>query len=279
MSNVKQELSIFKLSCQDLFTKSMLLMTLTVLSVVFIVVFMLFYGGTSYLSDNIIKTGQELEQDPQDYSYSYYEESNNSNYNTITKFEMNTGFEPKKLFQAVLDLGLNMFFMGISFAAAMLFSVFFSLIVLGFLTNKILNTIQQRHYQHIEVVGRASLMQSILVSIKSILIAALLFIILSPLYLVPFINIIIANIPTYYLFHKLLNNDVNTIILNEEEHQVIYEGHKTHFRFKTFIFYLSAFIPFVTPFLVVFFVIYLGHSYFMKLEQFQEQMRAKYADS
>ena len=88
-----------------------------------------------------------------------------------------------------------------------------------------------------------------------------------PLYFVPLINIIAFSLPFYYFFHKLLNYDVSSTILSQEEFEKIYETQSNKVRLRTLLLYFISMIPFITLFTAVFYIIYLGHGYFVKLEE------------
>ena len=98
----------------------------------------------------------------------------------------------------------------------------------------------------------------------------ILFIVLIPVYFVPILNIIAFSLPLYYFFHKLLNFDVSSTILSKEEFKIIYEKDATSFRLRTLFLYFISMIPFATLFTAVYYIIYLGHGYFLKLDELQK---------
>lgn len=148
----------------------------------------------------------------------------------------------------------------------MMFSVFLTLLIIGFLTPMILKILHQRHYSHLEIHGHGSLISPLWVLLKSGMVMIVLFIFLIPLYFIPIINILAINLPLYYFFHKLLNFDVSSTLLNKEEHQKIYENNSLGFRLRTLLLYFISMIPFITLFTAVFYIVYLGHAYYSKLE-------------
>lgn len=157
----------------------------------------------------------------------------------------------------------------------MMFSMFLTIIIIGFLTPMILNVLHKRHYSSLKLNGDPSLLAPLFVLIKSGFVMLLLFILLIPLYFVPLINILAFNLPFYYFFHKLLNFDVSATLLNKEEYKVIYEKDSLGFRVRTFLLYLVSMIPFITMFTAVFYIIYLGNAYFSKLEKLREDSSDK----
>jgi beta-lactamase regulating signal transducer with metallopeptidase domain len=134
--------------------------------------------------------------------------------------------------------------------------------VVGFLTPYILKELQTRHYEDVEMIGYSSIVGSIFSLIKFSLIMLGLFIILIPLYFIPLINIIAFSFPFYYFFHKMLKLDVSSNITTSEEEKKINYFNKNSLRLKTLVLYLISLIPFAIFFGAVFYIIYLGNSYF-----------------
>ncbi len=146
-------------------------------------------------------------------------------------------------------------------------SVILSIIVIGFLTPMILGILHKRHYSHLTLHGHGTLMSPLWVLLKSGFMMIFLFILLIPVYFVPILNAFAFALPFYYFFHKLLNYDVSSTILSEEEFKKIYKKESNSFRFRTLFLYFISMIPFATLFSAVYFVIYLGHAYFIKLDE------------
>lgn len=146
-------------------------------------------------------------------------------------------------------------------------SVILTIVVIGFLTPIILNKIHKKHYSHLTLHGHGTLISPLWVLLKSSLMMILLFILFIPLYFIPILNIIAFSLPFYYFFHKLLNYDVSSTILSEKEFKVIYETESNKVRLRTLLLYFISMIPFITLFTAVFYIIYLGHGYFIKLEE------------
>ena len=153
-------------------------------------------------------------------------------------------------------------------------SVILSIIVIGFLTPMILDILHKKYYSHLTLNGYGSLFAPVWVLFKSGLMMILLFIILVPVYFVPVLNIIALALPLYYFFHKLLNFDVSSTILSKQEYKEIYEKNGNSFRLRTLFLYFISMIPFATLFTAVYYIIYLGHGYFIKLEELHK-LKAK----
>jgi hypothetical protein len=151
------------------------------------------------------------------------------------------------------------------------FSIFIALLVIGFLTPLILKEIQKRHYSDVEMIGYSNLFEALFLVLKWVAIMIVLFIVLVPLYFIPFINVIAFNFPLYYFFHKMMTYDVSSTICTKEEAMKIKFFHATTLRLKTLGLYLLSLIPFVIFFASVFYVIYLGHSYFQETRKLRQE--------
>lgn len=149
-------------------------------------------------------------------------------------------------------------------------SVILTIVVIGFLTPTILNIIHKKHYSDLTLRGYGTFLYSLWVLFKSSFVMILLFILFIPLYFIPLLNVIAFSLPFYYFFHKLLNYDVSSTILSQKELQVIYKEEAGKVRLRTLSLYLISIIPFITLFTAVFYIIYLGHGYFQKLEKMNQ---------
>lgn len=152
-------------------------------------------------------------------------------------------------------------------------SILLTIVVIGFLSPMILNILHKRHYSHLTLNPHGDFLSPLFVLFKSALIMILLFIVLIPLYFIPLLNIIAFSLPFYYFFHKLLNYDVSSTILSKDEFRSIYDINANAFRGRTLLLYIISLIPFITLFTGVFFVIYLGHAYFIKLDKLQSKKK------
>jgi hypothetical protein len=144
-------------------------------------------------------------------------------------------------------------------------SIFATIIVIGFMTPLVLKELQHRHYQDVEIIGHSNLAGALLNVVKWAAIMVFLFIIMVPLYFIPVIGLIAFNFPMYYFFHKMMTYDVSSTLCTKEEDKQIKYYHKTTLRLKTLALYLISLIPFAIFFTAIYFVIYIGHSYFLEL--------------
>ncbi len=250
------ELELVNISLKDFFTKKMLKFALLPLLFTLGVMYVLFFSAAGYSLENL------------DIMITQVQSGQNVIINENLPFYFGwVNFLLQYSITAWL-VGFLVYTVGIIFI--MMFSVFLTLIIIGFLTPYILKVIHKRHYSTLPMSGHGSLLSPLVILIKSLLIMIFLFIVFIPLYFIPFINIIAFNIPIYYFFHKLLNYDVSSTILSNEEFNIIYKKEKKSFRIRTFLLYMLSLVPFITLFSAVFFVIYLGHGYFIELKKLKE---------
>ena len=151
------------------------------------------------------------------------------------------------------------------------FSIFVALLVIGFLTPAILRELHFRHYPDVEMIGHSNIFEGLFLVLKWALTMFLLFIVLVPLYFIPLVNIVAFNLPLYYFFHKMMTYDVSSTLCTKEEAMKIKFFHANTLRLKTLGLYLISLIPFVIFFASVFYVIYLGHSYFLETKKLREE--------
>ena len=123
------------------------------------------------------------------------------------------------------------------------------------------------HYRDVEMIGFGNPIESLFMTLKWIFVMLLLFVLFVPLYFIPVVNVIALNFPLYYFFHKMMNYDVGSTIATREEFVFITTFYKSELRLKTLLLYLLSLVPFVILFATVFYVIYLGHTYFLKVRE------------
>ena len=154
-------------------------------------------------------------------------------------------------------------------------SIFIAVLVIGFLTPFVLKELQRRHYTDVEMIGYTNIITGLLLVVKWALIMLLLFFLFIPLYFIPLVNIIAFNFPLYYFFHKVMTFDIASNIATEEENHTMKFRNGTDLRLKTLALYLTSLIPFAIFFGAVFYVIYLGNTYFVGIREIREGEAAK----
>ena len=149
-------------------------------------------------------------------------------------------------------------------------SIIIAVLVIGFLTPFVLKELQKRHYPDVEMIGYSNAITGTLVVIKWALIMVLLFFLFIPLYFIPLVNIVAFNFPLYYFFHKVMTFDIASNITTEEENHTMKFRNGTDLRLKTLALYLISLIPFAVFFGAIFYVIYLGNTYFLGIREIRE---------
>jgi len=150
-------------------------------------------------------------------------------------------------------------------------SIFIAVLVIGFLTPLILKELQRRHYSDVEMIGHSNILEFIFLVVKWVFVMIMLFLVLIPIYFIPLLNIVAFNLPLYYFFHKMMTYDIASTICTRDESVRIKFFHASTLRLKTLGLYLISLIPFVIFFASVFYVIYLGHSYFLEVRKLRAE--------
>ena len=257
------EIKIFNKSIEDYLTKEMLTMILYPLLGSALVLYIVFFSAASFGLDALENAQIQIEQHKtQVQNGEVIESSTHESYtgNSILDFLLKYTVTSWIVSFLVYTVGL--------FAIGYL-SIFVSLIIIGFLTPKILAIIHKRHYETLPIESNFSIIDGIGKIIKTALVMILLLIVLIPFYFIPLVNIIAINLPFYYFFHKMLHLDIASTITSKEQFIQIYYNDKGNMRLRTIFLYVISLIPFVAFFISVFYIIYLGHVYFTKLQQLE----------
>lgn len=216
---------------EDFFTKKFIL--LSILPAIFSVIifgFLVFFGG-SELYLNLIENPEILA-------------SKESFFGKFLSYDF-------AKFLIILLISTAGFFLVLvlSFLSATLIS--------GFLTPVVTRFVNQKYYnKNIENLPNFALVMKLLVVtfFKFILI----FVAILPFLLIPFVNLVILNIPFFYLYYKFMLIDVASNTLNLPQfHSFIKES--GNFKFYCFLFYCLSLIPLFGLFFQLFFVMFLSH--------------------
>ena len=253
---------LLELSVKDYFTKDMLKLIVFPLIGSFLVMMIMFYAiadmGLSHLEETQIQIQQ---QQTMIENGVISETSSDETYTGSSIIDFLLRYTITSWIVSFLVYTVGLFAIGY-------LSIFTSLIIVGFLTPRILHTVHKRHYSHLELEeGYDTVIGSTFKLLKTTLVMLVLLIVFIPLYFIPVINIVAINLPFYYLFHKMLNYDVSANIMSYERFKKIYYFTKSSFRGKTLFLYVVSLIPFVAFFISIFYIIYIGHSYFSLLEK------------
>ncbi len=255
-----KEISLLILSIKDYFTKPMLVMILYPLLGSAFVLYISFFTIANKGLDTLQNTHLQIEQQQT--------HIDNGIINKESSKESYTGSSIiDYLLQYTITSWIVSFFVyTIGLFAIGYLSIFISLLIVGLLTPKILSIIHKKHYPNIKINGYGTITRGILKLIKSLLVMITLFIVMLPFYFIPLINIIAINLPFYYFFHKMLHYDVGSTLMQEDKFKQLYYFDKSSMRIKTGLLYFISLVPFVAFFISIFYIIYLGHTYFQLLE-------------
>lgn len=257
------ENSVLSLSVKDLFTSKMLkysilpfVFSITILYILFFVVAGV---GLEQLGSMDVQTSQTTMQNGIPHTESFEATLEGT---ALIQFLMSSAITSWIATFLVYTIGTFL---------TLYFSIFVALIVIGFMTPMILKELQVRHYSDVDMIGHSNIAEGIFLVIKWALVMIGLFILFVPLYFIPLVNIVAFNFPLYYFFHKVMTYDVSSTIATKEEAKKIKYFNATTLRLKTLGLYLISLIPFVIFFASVFYVIYLGHSYFIEVRKMRSE--------
>lgn len=261
---MNSETSVLSLSIKDLFTSKMLKYSILPFIFSMIIMYVLFFlvagYGLEQLGSMDVQSSQTTIQNGIPHTESFEATLEGT---ALIQFLMSSAITSWIATFLVYTIGTFL---------TLYFSIFVALIVIGFMTPMILKELQARHYSDVEMTGHSNIAEGIFLVMKWALIMIGLFILFIPLYFIPLVNIIAFNFPLYYFFHKVMTYDIASTIATREEAKQIKYFNATTLRLKTLGLYLISLIPFVIFFASVFYVIYLGHSYFIELRKMRSEV-------
>ena len=256
------DIEIFKNSIKDLLTPQMLKFSLMPFLISMVVLYILFFivagAGLDMLGTLSVESSQTTVENgvPHTESFSALLEGT-----AIIKFLMSYSFTSWIASFLVYTIGTFL---------TLYISIFVAVIVVGFLTPFILKELQRMHYSDLEMIGFSNFAEGLFLLFKWVFTMFILFFLLIPLYFIPFLNIIAFNFPLYYFFHKMMHYDVASNIVTREENKEIRYKNANRFRAQSLLLYIISLIPFAVFFAAVFFVVYLGNSYFLELKKIRK---------
>ena len=253
------EASVLSLSIKDLFSAKMLKYSILPFVISMLILYVLFFlvagAGLDQLGSMEVSSTQTTVENGVPHTESFATKLEGT---AIIKFLMSSAITSWIASFLVYTIG--------SFLT-LYFSIFIALIVIGFLTPAILKELQTRHYPDVEIIGHSNVVKALFLTLKWALTMVVLFLALVPIYFIPILNVVAFNLPLYYFFHKVMTYDVGSTICTKDENLKIKFFNASALRLKTLGLYLISLIPFVIFFASVFYVIYLGHSYFMEVRK------------
>jgi hypothetical protein len=265
-----QNESLIKLSIKDFFTKDILKLALLPFIITMVVMYTLFFIAADYGLDQLANTQVQIQQ-----SQTSMNPDGTTHTETLNEFFSGSSVMTFLLKYSVTSWIVTFLIYTVGGFLVMYISVIIALFVMGFLTPWVVKIIQSRHYQHIPIEGFGGISEIIWHFSKTFLITFFLFLVLVPFYFIPMLNIVAINIPTYYLFHRLLNFDVGSTICSKTHYLQIMSQRGNAIRFKTLVMYLLTLLPFVALFSIIYFVVYLAHVYFYELTMLYNNTRVE----
>jgi len=264
LKNYGVTMSLLTLSIRDFFTGKMLKYAILPFVATIVVMYILFFVLAGSELDSLhtnlyINTTQTTIQNgvPHTKNFSAHVEDS-----SIIKFLMK--YSVTSWLASFLVYAIGGFF--VLFA-----SIFLGVIIVGFMTPLVLKELHMRHYNDVKMIGYSNIFESVFLVVKWALIMLLLFFILIPLYFIPILNIIAFNFPLYYFFHKMLIFDVSSNIATRQENKKLLYYKKGTLRAKTLFLYLISLIPFAIFFGAIFYVVYIGNTYFTEIRKLRSE--------
>ncbi|MDX1808014.1 MAG: EI24 domain-containing protein [Sulfurospirillaceae bacterium] len=256
--------NLFELSVRDFLSPKMLKYAILPFIITLVVMYIIFFGVAGVGLDQLhttfdVQTTQTTINNGVAHTNNFTAHLQNS---SIIKFLMQ--YALTSWLAAFLVYAIGGFFV-------LYLSIFVAILVLGFMTPFVLKELQHRHYRDVEMIGYSNLFEGIFLIIKWSVVMMLLFIVFIPLYFFPLINIIALNFPLYYFFHKMMMYDISSHIATREEERQIRYFKKNSLRAKTLILYIISLVPFAIFFGAIFYVIYLGNTYFVEVKKIRNK--------
>ncbi|SMP86421.1 Etoposide-induced protein 2.4 (EI24) [Epsilonproteobacteria bacterium SCGC AD-308-E02] len=261
---MKSETDLLAISIQDFFSAKMLKYSLMPFIVTMVILYIAFFSIAGIGLDQLGSMDLQSTNTTIENGIPHTETINAQlEGNAIIKFLM--GYAVTSWMVSILVYAIGGFLV-------LYLSIFMALLVLGFLTPYVLKEIHLRHYQDVEMIGHSNLIAGIFLMVKWAFIMIVLFFVFIPLYFIPLVNIVALNFPLYYFFHKAITYDISSSICTSEEDKKIRFFSANKIRLKTLGLYLVSLIPFAIFFGAIFYVIYLGHTYFIEVRKIRNDV-------
>ena len=258
-----KEQNILKLSIKDFFTAKMLKYSLLPFILTIIIMYLLFFYIAGVTLESLGSMDVQTTQTTMQNGIPHTETTDT----TVEGFGIVEYIMNFVATSAIVSWLVSFSLYAIGGFITLYLSIIVAVVIIGFLTPFVLKEIQRRHYKDIEMVGHSNIIMGLIQVIKWLFVMLLLFFLFIPLYFIPIVNIIALNLPLYYFFHKMITFDISSNIVSYEENRLIKFNSANKIRLKTLALYLVSLIPFAIFFGAVFYVIYLGHTYFIEVKK------------
>jgi hypothetical protein len=254
--------SLFMQSVRDFFTLKMMKYSVVPFIVTMILLYGLFFYFAGSMLDQLHHATLQVMQ-----SQSSVQNGVVTSSTTTSNVEGSSSIINFLLTHFAATWALSFLFYIVGTMLVLAVSIVIAVIVISFLTPFILKEIKARHYPEVEMKGEDNIFGALWHVIVSFLIMLVMYILFIPFYFIPILNVIVLNLPMYYLFHKILTYDVASNIVSKTEQKKIMFFAGNSIRLRTFLLYLISLIPFAILFGGVFYVIFIGHTYFVEAKK------------
>lgn len=247
--------SLYSLALKDLLTPSMLVVTLMPIVIIFgaIILFSFLFGENifSYLYNEFLSWFNIDSQNMDSWF------SSNVVLSFIGKFDFLVSIFKSFFYAIVIYIGWNI-------------AIIVGMVITGFFAPYIIKTVNNSHY-NLELKSHGNIATTLsflgVVFIK----ATLLFLIGLIFFWVPILNVVLFYFAFYYLFHKMLVNDVSSEINLKEEIAIIKNRSSNRIRGHSFLLYLLNNIPILGFLIQTYSVIYMAHLYLIETKKVREE--------
>jgi len=232
----------FTAAVEDFFTKKVAFVTFVsavlTLGIMFLISYIAF-GQFHQIADILVKT---------------YNWLNEQIHALFAEYSFLSFFFKKALLQSVSRYVI------IALVTTLIYYAFFFLYtwVVSFLfTGYLVKMVAKKHYRSVKMKGMGVL-RTIVFYIKTYTIGFLLLILISPVLLVPGLNLLFFLVP-YYIFHKSIVYDVSSVINDVTEYKKIKKVNWTELKGVTALCFAMVQLPIIGIFLYPLYVIFVAH--------------------
>ena len=156
--------------------------------------------------------------------------------------------------------------MGIAlFSFLMIINVFLAILLIGvFFTEQLIEKVNKTHY-HLQLEPFADWPEIISFSLKALAKFLLVFILLSPLYFFPIVNVLALAIPSFFYLKKTVVFDVASQSTTRENYQKILTENRLFLSLLTIPLYLLLYVPIINIFSYIYAFLVMTHFFLDRL--------------
>ncbi|MDH4318679.1 MAG: EI24 domain-containing protein [Desulfobulbaceae bacterium] len=164
--------------------------------------------------------------------------------------------------------------MGIAlFGLLMILNIFLAILLIGvFFTEQLIDTVNENRYQ-VKLEPFATWPEIIIFSLKALAKFILLFLLLSPLYFVPIINVLALAIPSFFYLKKTVLFDVASQSITRENYLKIMADNRLNLSLLVLPLYLLLYIPIINIFSYIYAFLVVTHFFLDRVASMERQTR------